>query len=437
MRRLSQISVLAGFFVILLLGCGEAEPPVATDAFVIENVTVIDVETGDRTADQTVVVNGNRITAVGMDDVPVPAGARVVDGQGQFLIPGVWDMHVHALRAAERALPLAVATGLTGVRDMGSTLAQVPETREAIANGLVSPRLIIAGEGLEGVPGGFPGLPPNTVLPTPEEGREMVRKLAALEVDFLKAHTRLNRDTFYAILDEAEGFGIPVDGHLQPGLDITEASDAGQRTIEHLNGLQMACAADPATLDSEEPDAAPIELDLSRCEETIRHLVENGTWLTPTLGGPGRTGGAGGGDLRTRQFNLTITRLAAEGGLRLLAGTDWPGPGYSVGNYSGVDNRSLMDELAGLVEAGLTPQQALLTATVNPAILLEMEDVLGSVETGKFADLLLLEADPLVDIANMKLIAAVVVNGWFIDAAEQQRMLDAEMAAREQENNEQ
>ena len=436
MRRLSELLVLAGVLAMLPVGCAAPEPPTASDAFAIANVTVIDVRTGTRTANQTVVISGTQITAVG-DDVPVPTGARVVDGSGQFLIPGVWDMHVHALRAAERALPLAVATGLTGVRDMGSTLAQVPETREAIANGLISPRLIIAGEGLEGVPGGFPGLPPNTVLATPDEGREMVRRLAELEVDFLKAHTRLNRDTFYAILDEAELFGIPVDGHLQPGIDIIEASDAGQRTIEHLNGLQTACAADPATLDSDDPDAAPIELDLARCEDTIRHLAENGTWLTPTLGGPGRTGGAGGGNLRTRQFNLTITRLAAEGGLRLLAGTDWPGPGYSVGNYSGVDNRGLIDELAGFVEAGLTPQQALLTATVNPAILIGMEDVLGSVEAGKFADLLLLEADPLVDIANMTRIAAVVVNGWYIDAAEQQRMLDAEMAAREQENNEQ
>ena len=434
MRRLSKISLVASLIAIFPLGCGAPEPRVVSDAFAIENVTVIDVESGNRTADQTVVVSGNRITAVGPDDVAVPAGARVIDGQGQFLIPGVWDMHVHALRAAERALPLAVASGLSGLRDMGSTLAQVPETREAIANGLVAPRLMIAGEGLEGVPGGFPGLPPNTVLATPDEGREMVRQLAELQVDFLKAHTRLNRDTFYAILDEAEGFGIPVDGHLQPGLDIMEASDAGQRTIEHLNGLQMACAADPEALNSEEPDAAPIEIDRTRCEETIRHLVGNGTWLTPTLGGPGATGGAGGGNLRTRHFNLEITRLAADGGLRLLAGTDWPGPGYSVGNYSGVDSRSLMDELAGLVEAGLSPQEALRTATINPAILFEMEDQLGSVETGKFADLLLLEADPLVDIANMKRIAAVVVNGWFIDAAEQQRMLDAELAAREQES---
>ncbi len=434
MRRLSKISLVASLIAIFPLGCGAPEPRVVSAAFAIENVTVIDVESGNRTADQTVVVSGNRITAVGPDDVAVPAGARVIDGQGQFLIPGVWDMHVHALRAAERALPLAVASGLSGLRDMGSTLAQVPETREAIANGLVAPRLMIAGEGLEGVPGGFPGLPPNTVLATPDEGREMVRQLAELQVDFLKAHTRLNRETFYAILDEAEGFGIPVDGHLQPGLDIIEASDAGQRTIEHLNGLQMACAADPEALNSEEPDAAPIEIDRTRCEETIRHLVGNGTWLTPTLGGPRATGGAGGGNLRTRHFNLEITRLAADGGLRLLAGTDWPGPGYSVGNYSGVDSRSLMDELAGLVEAGLSPQEALRTATVNPAILFEMEDQLGSVETGKFADLLLLEADPLVDIANMKRIAAVVVNGWFIDAAEQQRMLDAELAAREQES---
>ena len=245
-------------------------------------------------------------------------------------------------------------------------------------------------------------------------------------MDFLKVHNGLNRDTYYAILDEAAGFGIPVDGHLQPGIDIIEASDAGQRAIEHLGGLGAACAADSAAIRAGEPNAPPIQIDQAKCEETILHLVQNGTWLTPTIV-------AGSGDARRDQFNLAITRLAAEGGFRLLAGTDWPGPGFSIGNYSDADH-SVMDELAGLVEAGLTPLESLRTSTLNPAIFFDMEDQLGSVEPGKFADLLLLDGDPLVDIANTKRIAAVVVNGRLIDAAERQRMLDEEMAARERES---
>ena len=430
MHCLSKTFLLAGLVATLSFGCASEPPaaPTASDAFAIENVTVIDVETGERSTDQTVLVRGNQIAEAGpAGQVQVPAGARIVDGSGRFLIPGIWDMHVHALRAPQRALPLAVARGVTGVRDMGATIAMVPETRAAIANGLVAPRLYLAGENLEGVPGQRPGHPPNTVLSTPEEGREMVRRLAEVQVDFLKAHTALKRDVYDAILDEAQGFGLPVDGHLQPGMDITEASDAGQRTIEHLNGLRMACAADPAAIDRDEPDAPPIQIDRAQCRETIQHLAQNGTWITPTIGGPGS------GNARSRDFNLRITRLAADGGVRLLAGTDFGGAGYAVFNYSSAD-RSVMDELAGLVEAGLTPLESLRTATVNPAILIGMEDQLGSVEPGKLADLLLLDGDPLVDIANTKRIAAMVLNGRLIDAAEAQRMLDEEMATREREN---
>ena len=428
MRGLTKTLLLAGVLATVPVRCAQQEPePPASDAFAIENVTVINVETGERSAGQTVLISGNQISAVGpAADVQAPGGARVVDGQGKFLIPGLWDMHVHALRSPRRALPLAVASGHTGVRDMGSTIAQVLETREAIANGLVAPRLILAGEHLNGVSGSFPGLPLNTVLATPDAGRQMVQRLADLQVDFLKVHNGLNRDTYYAILDEAAGFGIPVDGHLQPGIDIIEASDAGQRAIEHLGGLGAACAADSAAIRAGEPNAPPIQIDQAKCEETILHLVQNGTWLTPTIV-------AGSGDARRDQFNLAITRLAAEGGLRLLAGTDWPGPGFSIGNYSDADH-SVMDELAGLVEAGLTPLESLRTSTLNPAIFFDMEDQLGSVEPGKFADLLLLDGDPLVDIANTKRIAAVVVNGRLIDAAERQRMLDEEMAARERES---
>ena len=165
---------------------------------------------------------------------------------------------------------------------------------------------------------------------------------------------------------------------------------------------------------------------VAHCEATIRHLVLNGTWLTPMVGAPGR------GDPRTRQFNLAITRMASQGGLRLLAGTDWPGRGFALGDYSGT-SRTIMAELAGLVEAGLTPQEALRTATINPAILWNMRNDLGSVEAGKLADLLLLDGDPLADITNTGLISAVIINGRLIDSDARQRLLADEQAARSRE----
>ena len=162
MCGLTKTLLLAGVLATVPVRCAQQEPePPASDAFAIENVTVINVETGERSAGQTVLISGNQISAVGpAADVQAPGGARVVDGQGKFLIPGLWDMHVHALRSPRRALPLAVASGHTGVRDMGSTIAQVLETREAIANGLVAPRLILAGEHLNGVSGKLPRSPP-------------------------------------------------------------------------------------------------------------------------------------------------------------------------------------------------------------------------------------------------------------------------------------
>src|SRR5262249_17730628 len=205
--------------------------------------------------------------------------------------------------------------------------------------------------------------------------------------------------------------GLPVDGHLQPGWTLITASDVGQRTIEHMNGWEQACATNPDEIRSKKENAPPIKIDKAKCEDTIKHLAKNGTWITPTIGGPGK------GDPRTRQFDLALLRMAAEGGVRMLAGTDYNGAGYPVHNYSGT-NANVMDELAGLVEAGLTPLEALKTATVNPAIVTGMEGQLGSVEPGKFADLLLLEADPTADIANGKRFAAVVVNGKLIDAAQ-------------------
>jgi hypothetical protein len=178
------------------------------------------------------------------------------------------------------------------------------------------------------------------------------------------------------------------------------------------------CAADPAALRPDPNNTRPIEINRARCEDTVRHLVRNKTWFTPTIGGPGQ------GDARIRQLNFKITQIAAQAGVRMLAGTDWPG-----GNFANA-NRSVHLEMQGLVEAGLTPQEALRTATVNPAILLNMTDQLGSVEQGKLADLVLLDGDPLVDIKNTTRISAVVANGRLIDAALSKKLVDEEMARR-------
>ena len=425
MQRLSIVITVA--IILATPSVQFAQMPAPQGAFAIQHVTVINVETGMRAADQTVVVTGNKITAVGpAAKVSTPGGARVVDGTGKFLIPGIWDMHAHALRLLDRGLPLAVAFGITGIRDMGSTLDQVAEARAKIAKGTIaSPRLFAAGPPLNGTPD-RPGFPPGQMVTTPEQGRESVDKFAAAKVDMVKIHDGLSRETYFAIAAEAKRKGLPFEGHLPPEVNIDEASDTGQRTVEHMPPMQAACVADPSMLGrgarNSAPNTQPIAINEAKCEATIKHLVKNGTWWTPNIGGPGT------GDKRVREFNIAITRMAAKGGVKLLAGTDWPGGGYSFGNYSAAD-RNVLDEIMGMAEA-MTPAEALRAAITNPLTLLKLKGQLGAVERGRLADLDLLDGDPLADIANIKRVSAVVINGRLYDADERKKMLDAEMAAR-------
>jgi imidazolonepropionase-like amidohydrolase len=434
MKRSLRIFLYTAIVATVPIQFAQQAPAPTPGAIAIQHVTVIDIETGGRSADQTVVISGNRIAAAGPSaKVKTPAGARVIDGTGKFLIPGLWEAHFHAIHVKfEQTLPIAVARGITDARDMGAPIPYLLEARKAIGEGLLAPRLFVAGPELDGAPSPYltAFFPPgeDTVVNTPEEGRQLVDRLADLKVDFIKIHNEVKRDVYYAVAEEAKRKGLMFAGHLPPEVGIVEASDAGQRTIEHMNGLAAVCAANPADLRRPAANAPaptePIQIDQAKCEDAARHLARNGTFFSPTpLGAPGQ------GPKRMREFNVKIVSIASKAGVRLLAGTDWPGPSYMKGNYSSFD-RTPQDELAGFVEAGLTPLEALRTATLNPAILFNKTDELGSVRQGKLADLDLLDADPLVDITNTTRIAAVIVNGRLVDAAERKKLLDAEAARR-------
>jgi imidazolonepropionase-like amidohydrolase len=385
-------------------------------SFAIEHVTVINVAAGTRSADQTVVVTGNRISAVGSAaGIKAPAGARVVDGRGEFLIPGLWDMHVHSLYSIPaRTLPYFAARGMTGVREMGGGIDKLSEARHLIDSGLVAPRLYAPGPLLVGAPlrtDFTPGT--GIVLTTPEEGRQVVNRLLAQRVDFIKMQAQLPRQIAIAIADEAKRWHVPYVGHLPLEMDMVEASDLGFRSIEHMAALAPSCVMDP--------NADPITINRAKCEATVQHIAKNGTWFCPMIGAPGT------GMPRNRAFNLAILQMAIKAGVKLLAGTDAPGVLFWKGDYS-IAGRVVQDELAGLVEAGLTPLQALQIAVVNPAVFFNMTDQLGSVEVGKLADLVMLNADPLVDVANTRRVDTVVLNGRLIDSAQRQKLVDDELA---------
>jgi len=203
------------------------------------HVNVIDGAASKPRVDQTVVIRGTRITAVGPSrSTAAPAGARVVDARGMFLLPGLWDMHVHTSIIGGRALlALYVANGVTGVRDMAGDWDTLTKwRREIAANQLVGPRLIASGPYLEG--GDVPI--PHILTRTPEEGIAGVDSLVKLGVDFIKVHGQLTRPTYFAIARRAREKGIPFAGHVSQAVGSADASDSG-----HIGAMP---AAEVATL---------------------------------------------------------------------------------------------------------------------------------------------------------------------------------------------
>jgi imidazolonepropionase-like amidohydrolase len=435
------------------------------------HVTVIDCTGAAPQPDMTVVVADGRIAAVGKI-VPIPANAQVVDGSGKFLIPGLWDMHAHCEYEGRpgRFLPLFLAHGVTGIRDMGGVLQDLSRLRREIEEGKrIGPRMVISGETVDG--------PIDKTLPHAErlrlfaasaaEGRACVRLLKQRGSDGVKVYSGLDSEAYFAIAEEAKKEGLAFWGHVPEVVRVADASDAGQRSLEHLQDIMRACSTLEEQMKEEARqvlpqglDAALLVLDVQfqrapvtyseeKADALFARLKKNDTWVCPTMlacqsgteNGPLTDAASmrflapgareGANRLRAARSPQDMATWAAifqrgqqmvlqiqKSGVGLLAGTDTPAaiPGYC-----------LHDELSLLVGAGLSPMEALQTATRNPARFLGKEQDVGTVKAGKVADLVLLRGDPLADIRNTKTIDAVVRDGHLLDRAALDKMLaDAE-----------
>jgi imidazolonepropionase-like amidohydrolase len=448
--------------VILILATGLARPILAQSTpLFIQHVAVVDVSAGQVLPDMTVEIRGRTIAAMdSASRIRIARDARIVDGRGKYLIPGLWDMHVHLsfpAGAAQIFLPLMVANGVLGARDMHSFLEPIVSLKRAVASGTqVGPRLFVAGTAVDG-PNSY--LPAARIVHTPEEARTAVRELKAAGVDFIKVYSSLPKDLYLAVAGEAKSDGIPFVGHVPYPVTAAEASDAGQKSLEHLTEVDVGASSDEAAIKAEELDAMnqkhgyipdPARLrstfDSAKTTALFERFRRNETWQVPTLvvfyqERQIAEAGLPGNDsllvyipkmLRDYWRSLPVdiaTKMVALGavhadlvgrlnraGVRMLAGSDSPNPFV----YPGF---SLHDELGLLVRSGLTPAEALRTATINPAIFLGVTDSIGTVARGKVADLVLLDANPLTDIANTKRIRAVIQGGRLLDRKALDEML--------------
>jgi imidazolonepropionase-like amidohydrolase len=438
---------------VLLLGtacAGSARTGEELPTLALVNATVVDVETGALLPNQTVLIAGNRITRTGPSaQLHIPSSAQVVEAGGRYLIPGLWDAHVHLSVAGESALPLLVAHGVTGVRDMGSRLPEIRAWQTATSTGaLVAPRIRTPGPILESArwlqavqglptPVEFPlwEVSPRVGVGTPEEARAAVDSLADAGVDFIKIRTVASPEVLRAIAAQAKRHGLPLAGHAPSGIGLEKASGLGLGSLEHTEPTVFV-------LDTL-PDAARMQL--------FQQLARNGTRIVPTIVAemnwrltadtvvlaviedargarePRRQQVSDGlvdfwrFQMATKQYETPMDwqtlqergmrdlHLMRRAGVSMMAGTD-------LGAVLVFPGSSLHEELALMVEKiGMTPLEALQSATRNTAAYLNLKDSLGTIAVGKLADLVLLEANPLQDIRNTRRVAAVVLDGRYLD----------------------
>jgi hypothetical protein len=404
------------------------------DAIAITNVTVIDVVSGARQPAVTVLTKGGDISGIGRR-ISAPPGVRRVDGTGKFLIPGLWDMHAHHQASGVESLDLFLANGVVGTRDMGSDVDFILPLRERIRRGELSgPEIVAAGPILDNAP---PNWPFRRRVTNDREAREAVRDLKKRGVDFIKVHNHTPRESFFAIADEAPKVGLPFAGHIPLSVTVPEGAASGLKSIEHLSESRLfrECTGQPQPYTAE------------RCRPVFDTLAARHVWQTPTLsffralpevfsGKPLPHGEYASDTLlhlteANRQgsnvseeglsffrsmakVSLTVIRDMLPRGNVFLAGCDGAVPGFC-----------LHDEMQLLIEAGLSPLQALQAATINPARFLHRDERQGTIEVGKRADIVLLDADPLVNISNTQRIAAVVARGRLLTKPDIDRIVAA------------
>ena len=440
---------------------------------VIENVTLIDAGNPIR-EEMTVIIDGDAIVSINKSNIGLTAlldDDVLIDGRDKFVIPGLWDAHVHLTFIPEldyeTAYGLFLMNGITSIRDTGAILKKLkPAIAFAKKNPLKTPRLFYSGPLLDGTPSVYKGTEPGYPELSVEINEDtnltaLVNNLIEQEVSFLKTYEMLSEEIFINLLKISEEKNLKVTGHIPLGIDFFKAVDNGLDGMQHIRNLELACTKDSTEglskrlLLLENIESIPgsalrskihlaqryssiEDFDEDRCMKVIEHLVVNNVFQTPTL--TINTVGSKrffaneqwqetykflpnvvknrwlkdsksmaqqplNDSYKTYQdWSMKMVGLFNKQGVKILAGTDTP-IGFLTPGFS------LHKELELLVESGLTPLQALRAATITPAEFFNLEDKMGTVEVGKFADLVILNNNPLNDIKHTQDIHAVILKG--------------------------
>ena len=447
--------------------------------FTIRNVAVVDVETGVLLRNRDVIIRDGLIASVELDGASAGEGPAIaIDGTGKYLMPGLWDMHTHSIKlSSQYHHPLFIANGVTGVRELWGCMSE-PDSffackedrqswNDALADGTgLSPRYMRHSsfhiDGGSEVPDGFPEF---FKARDAGEARRLVAYYHEAGADMLKIYTRLSVEAYEAIAEEARRRGLSLEGHRPIRVSLEEMLAAGQRSVEHPRLFLFECFAGAAEFRAlPDPYSAytPVlrkrlvdEHDEERCESLIDAMARSDTWWTPTLQVLKSAARAGdqayradprlkyipyifkrfmwtpdlerkvadgtdgsGRNVYAAMYALALEHVgkAHESGVKILTGTD-AGDSYVFPGFS------VHDEMAELVAAGLSPAAALRTATIDAAIFSGAQDGFGSIATGKTADMILLDANPLQDIRNTQRIQGLFFNGQFFDRSALDRLL--------------
>ncbi len=470
MRNINFLLIIALTFV--MGGCNDAASEKAPEphSILFESVNIIDAKSGER-ANFNVLVSGNKIIEVSDKAIQSPSNCTVVDGKGKYLIPGLWDAHVHVTFTpglAQSMFPLFLGNGITSIRDTGGLIDEIlPWKEKSLKEPNSTPRLFIAGPLLDGYPNvydGSSGRPKISVgLRSEEEATKMVDSLAAEGVDLLKSYEMLSPDLFKTILAAAEKHNLPVTGHVPLSVDAIDASNAGLRSMEHLRNLEMSCSSDfdsllqvrkrmlaegtddvggvlRSDIHSAQRMHAFKTFDEQRASAVLTALEKNGTWQTPTLalvtGGINRLYEDGDWKktfeflpepIKTQWMDAANKATEEQSSEISIAHGEWvlmmvkKLKKYQIKIMAGTDTPigfltpgfSLHKELEMLVKGGMQPIEAIESATILPAMYFNVQDSIGTIDENMIADLVLLDANPLSDITNTRKISAVVRNGTY------------------------